>query len=95
MQKLSSDHLTARRTIWTVTSRPVCTKVMQVLKGPSEVTAFSLFCPCEVQGTDRVPETLISLGRDSYTHTRRHKHTQSGGSEPFVAGSWSTDLTRC
>lgn len=64
-------------------------------KGPLKWQLFLSFSPCVVQGPGQGSETLISLGRDSYTHTRTHKHTQSGGSKPFVAGSWSTDLPRC
>lgn len=51
-------------------------KWYRFLKRTSEVTAFSFFfSPCVVQESSQGPETLISLGRDSYTHPRRHKHT--------------------
>lgn len=72
----------------------VCSKVQQDLKRSSDVTAFSLSSVALWRRADQGLETLISLGRDSYTHTWTHS-TKSAGSKPFVTGSWSTDLSRC
>lgn len=43
-------------------------------KGPLKWQLFLSFCPCVVQRPGLGPETLISLGRDSYTHEHTNTH---------------------
>lgn len=62
-------------------------------KGPLKWQLFLSFSPRVVQGPRPGPRDTYITG-PWQLHTRTHKHTQSCGSKPFVAGSWSTDLPR-
>lgn len=56
---------------------PVCSKVMQVFKRPSEVTAFSLFLSlCHAATLPGPRDTYITGPWQLHTYTNRQRHTE-------------------